>query len=166
MNFELKKLGRDALESAVKKAQHYRLLNEPRQAESICRDVLAVDADHHDAMITLVLALTDQFGTDTSQKAAEAEKLTEQLSDAYERSYYGGLVCERRATAYLERNTPWSGGWAFDWFRRAMELYEQAEPLRPTGNDDALLRWNTCARIIMNDRLEAVPEPVGEAMLE
>ena len=166
MNFELKKLGRDAVESAVKKAQHYRLLNEPRQAESICRDVLAVEPKHHDAVITLVLSLTDQFGTDTSQKAAEAEQLTQQLSDAYERSYYAGLVCERRATSYLESNTPWSGGWAFEWFRRAMDLYEQAEPLRPTGNDDALLRWNTCARIIMNDRLEAVTEPVAEAMLE
>ena len=166
MNFELKKLGTDALESAVKKAQHYRLLNEPRQAESICRDVLAVDAAHHTALITLVLALTDQFATETTHRAMEAEKLTQQLSDPYERSYYAGLVCERRATAYLERQTPWSGGWAFEWFRRAMDLYEQAEPLRPTGNDDALLRWNTCARIIMNDRLEAMTEPVAEAMLE
>ena len=166
MNFELKKLGKDALESAVKKAQHYRLLNEPRQAESICRDILAVELSHHSALITLVLALTDQFGSETAQKAAEAQKLAERLPEEYERFYYAGLVCERRATAYLESQTPGSGGWAFDWFRRAMELYEQAEPIRPTGNDDALLRWNTCARIIMHDRLEAIAEPVAEAMLE
>jgi hypothetical protein len=117
-------------------------------------------------LITLVLALTDQFGSETAQKAAEAQKLLEQLPHGYERYYYSGLVCERRGTAYLDSDTPGSGGWAFDWLRRAMELYERAEPMRPSGNDDTLLRWNTCARIIMHDRLEAVPEPVPEAMLE
>ena len=29
-----------------------------------------------------------------------------------------------------------------------MELFEQAEALRPPGNDDALLRWNACARML------------------
>jgi hypothetical protein len=166
VNFELKKLSKDALDAASKKAQHYRLLNEPREAESICRDILAVQPAHHEALITLVLALTDQFGTETAQKAAEAQKLLEQLPQEYERMYYSGLVCERRATAYLESQTPGSGGWAFDWFRRAMDLYESAEAMRPAGNDDALLRWNTCARIIMHDRLEAVAEPMAEAVLE
>jgi hypothetical protein len=166
VNFELKKLSKDALDTASKKAQHYRLLNEPREAESICRDILAVQPAHHEALITLVLALTDQFGTETAQKAAEAQKLLEQLPQEYERMYYSGLVCERRATAYLESQTPGSGGWAFDWFRRAMDLYESAEAMRPAGNDDALLRWNTCARIIMHDRLEATTEPLAEAVLE
>ena len=166
MNFELKKLSKDALEPAIKKAQHYRLLNEPRAAASICRDILAVEPAHHEALITLVLAMTDQFGSETAQKAAEAQKLLEQLPGEYERYYYSGLVCERRATAYLASQTPGSGGWAFDWFRRAMDLYESAEAVRPAGNDDALLRWNTCARIIMHDRLEAVSEPLAEALLE
>ena len=166
MNFELKKLGREALEPALQKAQHYRLLNEPRQAESICRDILAVDPAHRQALITLVLALTDQFGYETAQKAAEAQKLLAHLTDEYERDYYSGLVCERRATSYLDDRTPGSDGWAFEWFRQAMDLYERAEHKRPAGNDDAILRWNTCARIIMLNRLEAVVEPVAEPMLE
>ena len=29
-----------------------------------------------------------------------------------------------------------------------MEWYEKAESLRPPGNDEAILRWNTCARIL------------------
>ena len=166
MNFELKKLSPEAVDAALKKAQHYRLLNEPRQAESICRDILDVAPGQRGALITLVLALTDQFGSETAQKAAESEKLIELLTDEYERAYYGGLVCERRATAYLDSQTPGSGGWAFDWFQRAMDLYERAESKRPSGNDDAILRWNTCARIIMRHRLEPVIEPVPEVTVE
>ena len=33
---------------------------------------------------------------------------------------------------------------------------EKAEAIRPPGNDDALLRWNTCARMIAKNKL--VPE--------
>ena len=141
-------------------------MNEPREAESICRDILAVEPTHHDASLTLVLALTDQFANETAEKAAEAQKLVDRFADEYERNYYPGLVCERRATAYLDRQTPGSGGWAFDWFRRAMIWYERAEEIRPGGNDDALLRWNNCARIIMRERLEEVMEPEAEAVLE
>ena len=35
---------------------------------------------------------------------------------------------------------------AYDWLRHAMEWYEQAEALRPPGNVDAVLRWNSCVR--------------------
>ncbi|HEY3052652.1 MAG TPA: hypothetical protein VGK04_04610 [Thermoanaerobaculia bacterium] len=31
-------------------------------------------------------------------------------------------------------------------------MVRRAEKIRPAGNDDALLRWNTCARIFMNNR--------------
>jgi hypothetical protein len=37
-----------------------------------------------------------------------------------------------------------------------MSWYEKAEKLRPSGNDDALLRWNTCARLL-NERADIVP---------
>ncbi len=166
MKFELKKLSADAVPAALRKAEHYRLLNEPRQAESICRDILLVEPRHQPALITLVLALTDQFDVDTSGKAGEARKLLERLPDSYERSYYMGLVNERRATAYLQRAGIGSGGWAYDYYRQAMEWYEAAERMRPAGNDDALLRWNTCARIIEQNKLEAVTEQYTEAMLE
>jgi hypothetical protein len=59
--FELKALSPDSLPTALEKAHRYRLLNEPMEAESICRDILAVAADHQEALVTLLLALTDQF---------------------------------------------------------------------------------------------------------
>jgi hypothetical protein len=29
-----------------------------------------------------------------------------------------------------------------------MSWYEKAEAQRPAGNDEAILRWNTCARLL------------------
>ncbi len=166
MKFELKKLHRDAVPGALKKAEHYRLLNEPLQAESICRDILQVEPGHKQALITLVLALTDQFSSDAAARVDEAKQLLARLPDEYERSYYFGLVCERRATAYLERGSHGSAQLAFDWFRKAMEWYEKAEAASPSGNDDAVLRWNTCARLIMQHKLEPADEPSYQPALE
>ena len=166
MKFELKRLNREAVPAALKKAEHYRLLNEPRQAESICRDILSVEPAHRQALITLVLALTDQFGDETARRAEEAQRLLEQVPDGYERSYYMGLVCERRATSYLNQHVMGSQGWAYEWYRRAMDWYEKAARVRPPENDDAVLRWNACARTIMEKKLEAVEEEVAEPVLE
>jgi hypothetical protein len=41
---------------------------------------------------------------------------------------------------------------AYDWIRRAMTHYERAEQQRPGGNDEAILRWNTCVRILERDK--------------
>jgi len=43
MTFELKTLSPESVPRALAKAERYRLLNEPVEAESICLDVLAVD---------------------------------------------------------------------------------------------------------------------------
>jgi hypothetical protein len=166
MHFELKKLHREAVPAALKKAEHYRLLNEPLQAESICRDILDADPDNKQALITLVLALTDQFSSDATSRADEAKQLLARLTDEYDRNYYTGLVCERRATAYLERRSHGSRHLAYDWFSQAMHWYEKAESTRPSGNDDSLLRWNTCARLIMQHRLEPATEPEYHPALE
>jgi hypothetical protein len=53
---------------------------------------------------------------------------------------------------------PGSGYDAYEWLREAMTDYEQAEKLRPAGNEDAILRWNACARIIMHNNLVARPK--------
>jgi hypothetical protein len=166
VKFELKSLHTEAVPAALKKAEHYRLLNEPMQAESICRDVLQLEPSNRQALITLVLALTDQFSSDASLRAAEARQLVDSLRDEYERTYYTALVCERRATAYLERGSHGSKQLAYDWYRQAMDWYEKAEPIRPPGNDDAVLRWNTCARLIMQRRLEPAEEPAYDPALE
>ena len=57
--FQLKKISSDGIPHAMEKAERYRLLNDPAQAESICLDVLVVDSDNQDALRCLILSLTD-----------------------------------------------------------------------------------------------------------
>jgi hypothetical protein len=150
--FTLKTISPDGIPHALERAERYRLLNDPAQAESICRDILAADADNQDALRALILALTDQF-TGSSASSREAQSYILQLKDEYERAYYTGIVFERETRCYLGRKNVVRSA-AYDGFRHAMEWYERAETLRPPGNVDALLRWNSCVRAIERERLE------------
>ena len=163
MQFNLRPISTEAIAEALQKAERYRLLNEPTQAESICQDVLAVDHNNQQALIMLLLALTDQFGHGVS--ASRARDVLRRLTGEYEKEYYGGIISERTAHAQLRQASPNSAFTAYDAFRKAMECYERAEALRPAGNDDAILRWNTCARILMrNQNLRPRPEETFEAV--
>jgi hypothetical protein len=163
--FELKRLSREAVPRALEKAERYRLLNEPAEAESICQDVLRVDPDNQEALVALLLALTDQFQHGLAVR--EARDLLPRIADPYERLYYEGLVCERQAKVQLEHGGPGSGFAAYEWFREAMTCYERAEAIRPAGNDDAMLRWNTCARALMRSpQLAPPPRESLEPQLE
>jgi hypothetical protein len=144
--FALKSLSTDAIESALRKAERYRLLNEPAEAESICLDVLEVDPGNQPARVTLLLALTDQFA-DTADAYPRARQTLDHLESDYDRAYYGGMIAERRAKAQIGRRTGTTIG-VYEWIHDAMECYERAEALRPAGNDDALLRWNGCVRFL------------------
>lgn len=161
---ELRKLAPDAVEAAQEMAVRYRLLNKPRLAESICRDILAVEPEHPDAIVTLILALTDQYGREGGMSIAEATALVGQLEGEYEREYYSGIICERRAMAQLSIPGASSGQIAYDWLRRAMAFFERADETSPPRNNDAILRWNTCARLI-NARNDIGPAPT-ERMAE
>jgi hypothetical protein len=144
---ELKPLSRDALDAALSKAERYRLLNEPGEAESICLDILAVDYTHQQALITLLLALTDQFPHDAHAYHRAREVLT-RLDSEYDKAYYAGIIAERRAKAQHAHGGPGSSLGLYDWIAEAMRHFERAEWLRPSGNDDARLRWNACARFL------------------
>jgi hypothetical protein len=146
--FDLKRLSRDGVAAALKKAERYRLLNEPWYAESICRDVLEVEPDRAEAQVMLLLALTDQFTVGGSETLTAARAVLPRLAGDYERKYYAGIICERWAKRVLDSRALGSGPVIYHWLREAMAWYEQAEPLRPSGDDDAILRWNTCARLI------------------
>jgi hypothetical protein len=163
--FQLKPIETDAIPRALEKAERYRLLNEPEEAESICLDILAVDPNHQQALVTLLLALTDQFPTNGAQARSRAQKLLPRLHSEYERCYYAGIICERRANSHLATQQPHSGVVAYGWLQEAMEWYEKADALRPPRNDDATLRWNTCARIIMKHDLHPPAPEEQEALL-
>jgi hypothetical protein len=150
---ELKRISQAALPAALAKAERYRLLNEPEQAESICRDVLAVEPTNATALVTLLLSLTDQFRAHSTTAVRRAEEVLAQIGDAYQRDYYAGIIRERWALALLAGGDP--GRQAFTWLDDAMKHYEKAEARAAAGNDDAILRWNSCARIITRDQLHA-----------
>jgi hypothetical protein len=163
--FELKRIDPDAIPRAMEKVKLYRALNEPEEAESICLDILAIEPDHEQARIMLLMSLTDQFHHCNADCFARAQAVLNEIADEYDRTYYAGLVCERRASALLDRGGAGSGRSAYAWLHQAMEWYEKAEAIRPASNDDSILRWNTCARIIMKHALEPTVE-VYEPILQ
>src|SRR5205814_8989764 len=101
MEFELKKLSKAAIPAALERAERYRLLNEPAQAESICQDVLAVESDTQQALITLLLAITDQFGQGGS--VSRAREVLRRIQGVYEKAYYAGVISERTGRAQLSQ---------------------------------------------------------------
>jgi hypothetical protein len=157
MKFDLKPLSPQGIPEALEKAHRYRLLNEPSQAESICLDILHIEPGNQAALITLLLAITDQFGAE--RKPARARGVLDQLTGEYERAYYAGIILERSARVSMGLALPGAMFRAYDQFVEAMLCYEKAEVLRPAGNDDSILRWNTCARTLMQHR-ELQPEKV------
>ena len=147
--FELKPLSHGAVPSALEKAKHYRLLNEPGAAESICLDILAVEPDNQEALVDIVLAMSDRFSKDYAVGDSRIQDFLSQITDEYARTYYTGIVYERRAKAVLHKG----GLNSYELFRQAMNWFERAEAIRPGGNDDPILRWNGCARVITRNNL-------------
>ena len=149
--FALKPISHEGVASALAKAERYRLLNEPGEAESICRDVLEIEPDNQHALVHLVLALTDQIGVNP-QAFAHATAASARLRSEYERAYYEGIAWERRAKARFHAGGHGIHHTVHEWMVEALRHFEQAEGLRPHGNDEAILRWNTCVRFLMAHR--------------
>ena len=102
MEYTLKTISASGIAEALKKAERYRLLNHPDEAESICHDILAIEPESQVALRVLGLSLTDEFTGDLADRHAEAAAAFEKLSDPYDRVYHLGVLCERRAKAQLE----------------------------------------------------------------
>jgi len=153
---ELKKINKEAIPRALEKVERYRLLNEPAEAESICRDILAIQPENQQALVFLILTLTDQFhkrGT-----VQEANSLLSQINDDYKRQYYTGIVLERNGKAALSKEFPDSQHDAYEWLNDAMKAYERADELGSIENNDARLRWNACMRTIEKHHLTPRPK--------
>src|SRR5947199_5677755 len=106
MEYNLKRISTAGIPEAIAKAGLYRSLNEPEEAESICRDILAIEPDHQFALRLLGLALTDQFKGSGSDRYRETEQIFEELLERYEQLYYTGILYERRAKAQLSAGNP------------------------------------------------------------
>jgi tetratricopeptide (TPR) repeat protein len=148
MEYQLKRISSEAIGEAVAKVELYRSLNEPEEAESICRDILAIEPRHQIALRLLGLALTDQFTGGRLDRYRETEGIFQELQDPYERLYYTGILYERRAKAQLA--TGHLRASVLTLFEEALRLFAEAERIRPAGNDDAILRWNRCVRLLQN----------------
>jgi len=148
MELTLKPISKEGISEAISKAELYRYLNEPGEAESICRDILAADAENQTALRLLGLSITDQFTGNASDRYSEAESTFQSLTDEYGRFYYAGILHERQAKAQLAAGR--SPYMVTPLFEKALDYFEQAEAIRPHGNDDAILRWNRCVRILQS----------------
>ncbi len=156
---ELKPISKKAIPAALEKANHYRLLNQPWQAESICRDILQAEPSNQKVVYTLILSITDQFEKNKFKTSlSKAMQLAKQLTDQYQQEYCTGLIYERQAMAAINRSTPRAGYIAFEYIQRAMTHYENAEKIRPESNDESVLRWNACVRFIQKHKLKPSPE--------
>jgi len=160
----LKPITREGIPAALQKAERYRLLNDSSAAESICLDVLEIDPGNQEALISLLLCITDQFADEIADGVHRARDVLPKLTDDYERAYYAGIICERRARAQLHRGSLGSSEVASEWFHDAMDFYEKAEGMRPQGNDEAILRWNTCVRMLKQHERSYSPREYEPAL--
>jgi hypothetical protein len=154
----LKKISQEAVPRAIQKAERYRLLNQSWATESICLDVLEIDPANQQVLVMLLLAITDQFGGESGEMARRARTVVDRLTDPYQRAYYAGIVAERLAHAQLASGALHAEEMALTTLRSAMESFERAESLRQPGNDDAILRWNTCQRTLAGLRHQEIDE--------
>jgi hypothetical protein len=146
MDLKLKTISKSGIGEAIAKAELYRYLNEPEEAESICRDILVADPNHMLGLRTLGLTITDQFTGAPTDRYAEVEKIFQSLKEPYERNYYTGLLCERRVKAQLGAGR--APHTLLPLLERALQCFAEAERAHPPGNDDAILRWNRCVRLL------------------
>lgn len=163
---ELRQISKSSIPHALQKAERYRFINDPGQAESICLDILDIDPENHEARLILILSLTDQL-TYRLDAHADAKALIEALEDPYERLYYLGVLRERRARVHYRARTAGSGFVAYEWFMRALDTYAEAIELRPEGNDDSLYRWNAIARTLnRSNYLQPAPHDPTPLLME
>lgn len=157
MEFNLKTITKDGIAEAISKAELYRFLNEPEESESICHDILAADPENQTALRILGLAITDEFTGESSDRYSEAERTFLRLTDAYEKQYCMGLLCERQGKAQMRAGRPPDA--VTGMFQEAMRHFEAAEKIHPPRNDDAILRWNRCVRLLEKFPKVESPEP-------
>jgi len=152
MELKLHDIHQDAIELALEKARQYRSLIEPEIAESICLDILNIDPENQEVLIVYILSLLDQIlRSENKIELKTIERIIDRLTSSYQRFYYSGLLHERMARAMVIQ--PMSRSFAYDYFFQALRCYKEAQAISPEGNDEAILRWNSCIRTIEKEKL-------------
>lgn len=164
--FHVRPISAESIPRALEKAERYRLLNEPFMAESICLDVLAIQPEHPKALVLYVLALSDQLRSGTEAVLERARNAVALLKTEYERHYYSGILSERRGVAFLESHAMGARDAAWQSLADAIMAYRAAIPHKPSGDDDAILRLNTCVRLIEANRLTEPQRQTSDYPLE
>ena len=121
---DLKKISKESIPRAIQKAERYRLLNQSWATESICLDVLEVDAGNQPVLVMLILAITDQFGRESGELVRRARETLERVTDPYQKAYYAGIISERLAHAQLASGAMHAEAMASTTLRSAMESFE------------------------------------------
>ena len=99
---QLKPITHEGIPSALQKAERYRLLNDSSAAESICLDVLEIDPTNQEALVYLLLSITDQFVEEISDHVRRAREVLPRLIDEYERVYYAGIIFKQNFERLLK----------------------------------------------------------------
>ena len=141
------------------------MLNEPGEAESICLDILETDPENQPALITLLLALTDRFSKGYGVSDTQANHCSRgsraNTSAPTTRGFWPSAGPRRNS----RRDTP-GPVITPTMIVRSDAAVREGRNVRPPGNDDALLRWNTCARMMAKNKLAARDEDRTEPVLE
>jgi hypothetical protein len=146
--FTPKPISAGTIDDALAKAERYRLLNDPREAESISLDILSTAPDEQRAVVTLLLSITDQFKDDLLPNVQRAKAMLDRLDSEYSQYYYSGIITERWAKVIMADDSLCKDRRVHDGLKEAMTWYEKAESVRPPNNESSILRWNACARIV------------------
>ena len=117
-----------------------------------------MEPDHNEALIVLILAMSDNLDDGYRISDKRIEDLLEKLESDYERAYYTGLVAERRGLAKIRSQNPGSSYVAYECLTTAQRHFEEAIKLSHSTGGEATLRWNTCARLIERNNLAPRPD--------
>ena len=145
--FALKALSHEGVASALAKAEHYRLLKRTGRSGEHLPRYSRHRARNQQALICLVLAQSDQIARD-SRSFHSALATVQKLQGSTSVPITAGIVWERRAKALDAERGRGTHHSVYEWVVKALDCFAQAERLRPAGNDDAVLRWNTCVRFL------------------
>ncbi len=145
MDLKLRTLPAASIDAALSLAKHYRDLNQADEAESICRDILAVSPTQPEALRLLGLALTDQFPDAWDARMDEALASFARLESDYDRTYYTGIAWERCGKAQLAHKQSRN---ALHSLEHALNYFDDACDIARADAPEAILRWNRCVRLL------------------